>query len=123
MGSASIFIVDDDDAVRHSMQILLESAGHSVRSFSTGAAFLDYTMENAAHLLLLDYHLPDRNGLDILQAIRSAETKNSQTPAVIISGQITDDLVRRAQDLSVHSVLPKPLDVQSILKIAAAASP
>ena len=62
------FVVDDDDAFRGSLVALLESAGWAVTDFGSADDFLDRTEDLDPGLLLLDLHLDDRSGLDLLES-------------------------------------------------------
>jgi two-component system response regulator FixJ len=64
-----ILVVDDDDAVRDSLEFLLEANGYAVTSFASGRAFLDSGAATAGGCLILDLHLPDMSGFDVLRQL------------------------------------------------------
>src|SRR5688500_9214160 len=61
------YVVDDDEAFRHSLVQLLESAGWTVEAFAAPAEFLGRSAELEPGLLLLDLNLPGQSGLDLLE--------------------------------------------------------
>ncbi|MDB5674997.1 MAG: fixJ, partial [Sphingomonas bacterium] len=70
----SIYIVDDDDAVRASLHTLLSLRSDViVRSFRTGDQFIAAVPQLDAGVALLDFHMPGTNGLDVIAALREAE--------------------------------------------------
>lgn len=54
-----VFIVDDDDAVRESLAVLLETAGFTVAGFNSGASFLEAMKDTQDGCLVLDVRMPD----------------------------------------------------------------
>src|SRR5438128_10122398 len=82
--AGSVLIIDDEAAIRESLETLLEFEGYSVQSASTGELGLVKLGECPFDLVLLDFALPDRNGLEILAEIRDRDLQL----AVIM---ITDD--------------------------------
>ncbi len=68
-----VFLVDDDEAVRDGLQLLLNASGLQVQAFSSAERFLDYYQPDYAGCLLLDVRLPGMSGLqlqDVLLARR-----------------------------------------------------
>jgi CheY-like chemotaxis protein len=57
-----IVIVDDDDCVREAIEMILQSAGHSVRSTASGAEALRWLDDAPCDLLILDFKMPDMDG-------------------------------------------------------------
>lgn len=67
--NAIVYIVDDDDMVRDSLSLLLESAGYQVRAFDSGESFLSAGLENAHGCVLLDVAMPGMNGLEVQEEL------------------------------------------------------
>jgi FixJ family two-component response regulator len=105
-----IFLVDDDDAVRNSTRVLLEATGYSVRDFASADAFLGETEGREADCLILDYHLSDGTGMDLLELLRS---RGVLTPAIVVSAG-GPNLAVRATRAKVAAVLAKPLAADSL---------
>lgn len=96
-------IIDDDDAVRESTRVLLESYGYSVRDFASAEAFLNQKGDTAA-CLLVDHHMPHLTGLDLLERLRA---KGNHTPALVITARSDAAIPLRAARIGVK-VLYKP---------------
>ena len=64
-----IWIVDDDEAVRSSLAVLLESAGFTTRCFASARAFLDFVTAGSAGCLVSDVRMPGLSGLDLQRAL------------------------------------------------------
>src|SRR5215212_3183866 len=69
----SVLIIDDEAAIRESLQTLLELEGYEVTTADDGGQGLARLAERPFDLVLLDFALPDRNGLDILADIRDRD--------------------------------------------------
>jgi two-component system response regulator ChvI len=81
--SARIVIVDDDDAFRESLGLNLVDEGYAISSFSRGTAALDYFAAGGrADAILLDWRLPDMNGVELLRSLRRS---GNTTPAIFLT--------------------------------------
>jgi two-component system response regulator FixJ len=68
-GRPTIFVVDDDSAVRDALKLLLRSVGQAVETFSSGQEFLDAYGEDRAGCLVLDIRMPGMSGLELQQKL------------------------------------------------------
>jgi FixJ family two-component response regulator len=68
-GSSLVYIVDDDEAVRDSMRLLVESSGFSTRDFASADLFLKADSADLG-CLLLDLHMPGTSGIELLRLLR-----------------------------------------------------
>jgi two-component system response regulator FixJ len=107
-----VAVVDDDDAVRDSLQFLLETAGFIVVTYHSAAQFLSDAKPCDLSCLVVDQHMPEQTGLQLIARLRD---RGMMLPIVLITGSPSPDLVRRARDLGVASVLEKPLDDDLLL--------
>jgi DNA-binding NtrC family response regulator len=64
-----VFVVDDDDSIRNSLALFIESAGWQPETFATGREFLARHRALVPSCLLLDVHLPDLSGLDLQRLV------------------------------------------------------
>ena len=62
----TILLIDDDPAIRDSLELLLETAGYTVTTFCSGIQFLDSDFRSFHGCLLLDVRMPEKDGLTVL---------------------------------------------------------
>jgi DNA-binding NtrC family response regulator len=108
----SILIIDDEVAIRESLETLLEFEGYSVKSAETGEDGLARLNEQTFDLVLLDFALPDRNGLEILADIRS---RDSQLAVIMITAYGTLDNAVRAMQQGATNFIQKPWDNEKLM--------
>lgn len=109
-----IYVVDDDDAVRVSLQALLSLQSNLiVRGFRSGDAFLDEADQLDAGVLLLDVHMPGSSGMDVLKTLGRAATPRFMT--VILTGQGNVSMAVLAMKAGAVDFLEKPYEVPHLL--------
>jgi len=82
------------------MRLLLESYGFEVRDHASARAFLSHA-EKDIGCLLVDHHMPEMTGLDLLESLRA---RNDKTPVLIITGRGDPAIAERAARLDVELV-------------------
>lgn len=112
MKSHRILIVEHDDAVRHSLRLLLEVYGYAVDDFGDAAALLAHDTLEGSRYLVMDVDLPDMNGVAALEALRQA---GHAVPAILISARGSEALRARARGLGVAAWFEKPVDIDRLL--------
>lgn len=100
-----VLVIDDDPAVRNSLQFALEIEGFSVQVYATGEALLGENEMPTSGCVVADYKLPGMNGLDLLEQLRA---RNIALPAILITSHHTAMIRDRAAAVGVH-VIEKPL--------------
>lgn len=100
-----VFIVDDDEAVRDSLKLLLEAYGMGVEDYPSTAAFAG-AYQGGGACLILDQHLPGATGLDFLG---SAEGMALDLPVILLTGRADPALRARAAAIGVSAFLEKPV--------------
>ncbi|HEY1940059.1 MAG TPA: sigma-54 dependent transcriptional regulator [Candidatus Angelobacter sp.] len=112
VSGGSILIIDDEVAIRESLETLLEFEGYSVESAETGEDGLARLSEQTFDLVLLDFALPDRNGLEVLTDIRS---RDSQLAVIMITAYGTLDNAVHAMQKGATNFIQKPWDNEKLL--------
>ncbi len=113
-----VFVVDDDDSLRKSLDNLIRSAGLRVESFSSGQQFLKYQRPNTPSCVVMDVRLPDRSGLQIQ---RDLAEQGSPPPIIFITGNGDIPLIVSAMKAGAMEFLTKPFRDQDLLKAIRAA--
>lgn len=113
---ATIYVVDDDDAVRDSLCALLEAHGFVVQDFSSSEAFLAGYDGRSHGCLVLDLHLPRFGGLVVLESLR--KQIGSSLPVVLITGHGGRTTRVAALEAGADRYLEKPFDPGELLEIA-----
>ena len=81
-----------------------------------GRLGLDLAREHRPDLVLLDLHLPDISGEDVLTGLR-AQPELKDIPVIVISADATRGRIERLMSMGVLDYLPKPLDIKRFLKL------
>jgi len=108
----AVYIVDDDDMVRDSLKALLEAHRFQTRDFNSAQNYLDTRDGLLGGCLLVDMHMPNMNGLELLQALRTA---GDATPVVLYTGRNDPTLEARAIAAGASAVLDKPVTYKVLL--------
>ena len=109
----TVFVVDDDVAVREAIASLVRSVHLDVRSFETARAFLEAEpLETAPACLVLDVRLPGSSGLDLQRDLR---TRGSTLPIVFLTGYGDVPMTVRAMRAGAIEFLIKPFRDQDLL--------
>lgn len=88
-----VFVINDDDAVRHSLRFSLEVEGFAVVEYASGGEFLDAPSIAGAACAVVDGNLPDMTGLEVLRRLRA---RGISIPAIITSARVTESVVKGA---------------------------
>jgi len=98
-------VVDDDFGVLGSLRFLLETDGFDVRTFRSGQALLDVVVSNGADCFVIDYKMPNMDGINLANRLRNCDI---DTPIILITGYPDDNISAKAAIAGVHHVLLKP---------------
>src|SRR5712692_7445891 len=103
---ATILVIDDERMLCDLLQEMLRRHGHEVFTAYSGRGGVALHKERRPHFTLLDLHLPDMNGIEVLTRIREDDPKAA---VMILTGAASDKLERQAQELGVTDFLIKGL--------------
>jgi len=109
----TVFIVDDDDAVRDSLQVLLECAGFRVESFGSPSAFLESDAPRRPGCLLVDVRMPEMSGLEVQERLAEA---GHVLPVIVMTGHADVPLAVRAMKAGAVDFVEKPFDDEALIK-------
>jgi CheY-like chemotaxis protein len=111
-----VLIVDDDADMRLSLKLALEMAGYAIEVAADGREALAIQKQRPADILITDIFMPESDGFEVIDAVRRAFP---QTRIIVVSGGAR--LAKReylldAALMDVDAVLPKPFDVETLLR-------
>ena len=109
---ASIYVIDDDDAVRQSLEFLLKTAGIPVRGFDSGQAFLDVLPMVEHGCIITDVRMPEITGIDLLKKVKQVRP---ELPVIVITGHGAISLAVEAMKIGAVDFLEKPFDDDHLL--------
>jgi two-component system response regulator FixJ len=112
-GHETVFVVDDDDAVRDSLQLLLESAGMTVEAFASPLEFLKSSAPGRPGCLLIDVRMPEMSGIEVQENLAAA---NRQLPVIVMTGHADVPLAVRAMKAGAVDFIEKPFDDEVIIE-------
>jgi two-component system response regulator FixJ len=113
-----IYVIDDDDAVRQSLEFLLKTAGITVRGFESARAFLEVMPEIRSGCVITDVRMPDITGIELLQRVKEI---NPDLPVIVITGHGDISLAVEAMKIGAVDFLEKPFDDDLLLAAVRAA--
>jgi two-component system, LuxR family, response regulator FixJ len=110
---STVFVVDDDPAVRQSLHWLIESVGLAVKTYETANEFLEQYNPNTQGCLVLDVRMPGLSGLDLQERLAS---KHIEIPTIVITGHADVPMAIRAIKAGALDFIEKPFNDQVLLE-------
>jgi FixJ family two-component response regulator len=107
-----VHIVEDDDAVRDSLQMMLESIGRNVKSYSNANIFLEAYNQDMAGCIVLDIRMPDLNGMELQRKLNQL---NSILPIIFVTGHGDVPMAVEAMQQGAVDFVQKPYREQELL--------
>jgi FixJ family two-component response regulator len=108
-----VCIVDDDAALRRSLENLLTSLGFRVLAFESAEAFLASVDRGDIGCLLLDVRMPGMSGVDLLRHLAAT---GSRIPVIMLTAHGDDETRRRSLEAGATAFLEKPVRTPALLE-------
>lgn len=112
--AGTVYIVDDEPAVRDALRLLFHSVGLATAGFAGASEFLSHRFEAGPGCLVTDLRMPGLSGIELIEALRA---RGCMLPAVVISGHGDVRLAVRALKCGATNFLEKPFHDQDLLDI------
>jgi len=109
---AVIHLIDDDEAVRQALSFLLASAGHAVRIYPSGDAFLESLASLQPGCLITDVRMPGTDGLAVQRRLGEL---NINLPVIVMTGHADVPLAVEAMKAGAVDFIEKPFDDEKLL--------
>jgi two-component system, LuxR family, response regulator FixJ len=110
--ATQVHVVDDDDAVRDSLGLLLESAGFAVKTYSSATAFLRDIPAGASGCVLTDVRMPDLDGLALQRRLVELGVG---LPVIVMTGHADVPIAVEALKAGATDFLEKPFDDEQLV--------
>jgi FixJ family two-component response regulator len=109
----TVYIVEDDAAVRDALTVLLDSAGYAVAAFGSAQTFLDVYQPQEPGCLLVDLDLPEMDGPQLVGVLVA---RGIELPAVLMSARMRNLRLQVAPPPGVVAILEKPFGDHELLQ-------
>src|SRR5215831_13483998 len=113
MADKSVFVIDDDAAVRQGLRFLLRAAGYTVEAFPSALSFIDGYNPRRGGCLLLDVRMPQMTGLELQQQLN---VRGWRIPVIFITGHGTVPMALAAMKAGAFDFVEKPLREEVLLE-------
>ena len=110
---AKIYVVDDDDAVRDSLDAVLTASGLDVKLFPSGLALLEACDEIGGGCVLLDVRMPRMDGMEVQRRLHA---RRPDLPVIMITGHGDISMAVRAMKAGAVDFVEKPLREEALLQ-------
>jgi two-component system response regulator FixJ len=118
MSTRCVHVIDDEDAIRRSMHLMLRVLGHEARTFASGTEFLAAQPGLACGCVLLDLRMPEIDGLEVQRRLRASGADHS---VIVMSGHGDLGMAVTAMEQGAIAFLEKPFSraaLQEVLELA-----
>jgi DNA-binding NtrC family response regulator len=109
-----ILIIDDDEGLTHFLSRFFSRKGYEVKACGDGLTALDLIAGQTFDLILMDYKMPELNGLEALKRIKDLQVK---TPVIIMTAYGTTETAIEAMKRGAYDYLLKPFDRKDLSRI------
>ena len=108
----NVYVIDDDEAMRDSLQFLLDAAGFQVKLFETASSFLETLPKLEFGCVVSDVRMPGIDGIELLKRVKNT---NSRFPILIMTGHGDVPLAVEAMKLGAVDFLEKPFGDERLM--------
>src|SRR5690242_15178490 len=113
MPNNTVFVVDDDAAVRQGLRFMLRAAGYGVEALPSARSFLEEYDPRRGGCVLLDVRMPEMTGLELQQQLN---LRGWRVPVIFITGHGTISLAIAAMKAGAFDFIEKPLREDALLE-------
>ena len=112
MSKRTVFLVDDDEAIRHSASFMLRHAGYTVKTFPDGISFLEKVSNEMDGCILLDVRMPGMDGLEVQATLNQ---RGITLPVIILTGHGDVPVAVEAMKGGAIEFLEKPYEKTALV--------
>ena len=111
---STVFVADDDADVLGSLRFLLETDGFDVRTFRNGAALLSAVRSTGVDCFVIDYKMPNMNGIEMLKALKTDQPE-LRVPIIMLTTEAQPGLLQQAKQSGAKGWIVKPFKPEMLL--------
>jgi DNA-binding NtrC family response regulator len=108
----SVLIADDDDSCRETLRDIVEQEGYRARLASSGEEAIEILHEETIQLAVFDVQMPRMTGLETIQVVHQF---NARLPCILVTANVSQEVMRQAFEVRAYSVIPKPVSRHLLL--------
>lgn len=112
-GETTVFVIDDDEAIRHSLEMLVGAVGHPVKTFPDAPSFLEYFNDDLCGCIVADLRMPTMNGLEMQEKLNEL---GCSMPVIFLSAHGDVPAAVRALKEGATDFLEKPFNPTVLLE-------
>lgn len=112
-GDGTVYVIDDDESARHSLEFLLDVSGIRVRSFASADAFLASSPPLAGACIVTDVRMPGTGGIELAETLKQ---RGAAAPVIVMTGHADVPLAIQAMKAGVADFIEKPFDDEVMLR-------
>ena len=111
MKATNLLIADDDKLTRDAYELVMQKEGYTVRLAEDGEDAVDLVVKFPIHLVLLDFHMPRKDGLETLREIKKIKPA---LPVIMTSGSANEEDVKSFLESGAMSFFRKPIEIRTL---------
>jgi len=110
-----VLVADDNATNREVIRLMLENGGYTVDVVDDGEQALDALEANRYDVALVDMHMPNRSGIDVIKTYAFMTDGGSCTPIIVLTANVTSDALRQAEQAGAAAYLTKPVGASELI--------
>jgi two-component system chemotaxis response regulator CheY len=112
---ANILAVDDSEAIRTLMKVVLEGAGHTVFIKENGREAFDFAKDHTVDLVITDLNMPEMGGMSLVSNLRRLDHYKTK-PILVMTTETADYKKQKAKGMGATGWIAKPVDQDRLLQ-------
>lgn len=112
-----ILLADDEEALRFLLTETLEDEGYQLTEAGDGQQAIELLMKQEYDLLILDYMMPEKTGVEVCEWVRQSKTANRETPVLLLTAKAQQTDRDQAMLAGVTAYMTKPFSPMQLVTI------
>jgi len=113
----NVLVAEDNRVNQEIISTILKKAGHKVLIANNGEEALDYLEDNYFDICIVDMHMPEKSGIEVIKLHRFLNQDNSDIPFVVLSADMSQDSRILSEEAGAAEYLTKPVEPSKLLSI------